>query len=97
MCLDAWTKAWTEWNPKHMDMWVRWMNLMHNSKFNAWHDTWQDGQEPLLNELGFQSIPWSKGLPQMEHKHQASFIRVSWYTPYNQGLQSKHEAPQSVS
>lgn len=62
-------------------------------KFNAW----QDGQEPLPNELGFQSIPWSQVNLKSGTQDQASLIRVSWCIPPKQGLQTKHEASQSIS
>lgn len=33
----------------------------------------------------------------MAQKYQGYLIRVSWYTPSNQGPQTKHKAPQSIS
>lgn len=66
--------------------------LMHKNKFNDWWcmTRWSKTSSQWVRVSANSMI---KSQSQIAHKHQASLIRVSWCTPPNQGLQTKHEAP----
>lgn len=53
ICMDVWIESWTRLKSKHMGIWARWMNLMHQERLMV-DDAWQDGQQPPLYELGSQ-------------------------------------------
>lgn len=68
------------------------MNLMHKGKFNGrWCMTRGSIASSQRARVSVNSM--IKCQPQMAHKYQAPLIRVSWYTPLNQGLQTNHESP----